>query len=63
MNLNLTKLIGLMEQEAVYLIKAHRLTYRVTKRDGNAFIVTRDYKHDRVNLEFENGKITKASIG
>lgn len=63
MKLDLGKLIGLFEQEAAYLIKAHKLTYRITKRDGNAFIVTRDYRHDRVNLEFENDKIVTASYG
>ena len=58
-----SRLIGLMEQEVAYLTKAYGLSYRVTKKDGKAFIITRDYKTDRVNLEFENGKVIRATIG
>lgn len=63
MKLDPGKLIGLFEQEAAYLIKKHGFTYRITKINGKALIATRDYKRDRVNLEFEQGKIVKASIG
>ena len=63
MKLDPSKLIGLFEQEAAFLIKKHGFTYRITKINGKALIATRDYKHDRVNLEFENGKITRASVG
>lgn len=63
MKFNPNNLIGLFEQEAIYLIKANGLLYRITKKDGKAAIITRDYKHDRVNLEFESGKVVRATIG
>lgn len=37
---------------------------RVVRSDGQYRVVTRDYRRDRVNVEIENGIITKViSIG
>jgi hypothetical protein len=35
------------------------LQLRVTRRDGNACICTQDLNFDRLNVEIENGIITK----
>lgn len=61
--LNPNKLLNLYEQEATYLIQKHGLKCRITKRDGKPAPITRDYKHDRINLEIEKGKVVKASVG
>lgn len=37
--------------------------YRVTKEDGNHFIVTQDFRPDRVNFEVEDGVIVRESRG
>jgi hypothetical protein len=63
MNFDPNKLIGLFEQEASYLIKKHGLKYRITKKDGKAAIITRDYMRDRINLEMEKGKVVSAKYG
>ena len=34
-------------------------TVRVIKQDGEEFMVTQDFRKNRVNVEVEDGKITK----
>jgi hypothetical protein len=38
-------------------------TVRITRRDGNAFVVTRDYRTDRINFNIEQHLVVAASVG
>lgn len=60
------EVIGMIEAEAIATIEgvsSEQLTYRVTRRDGESYPMTMDYRLDRINLEIDNGVVTKASIG
>ncbi len=57
------QVIGKTVEEAKALCDAIGFQLRITREDSNWFIVTRDYRTDRVNVEIEHEKIVKASIG
>jgi hypothetical protein len=60
------EVIGMTEAEAIATIEgvsSEQLTYRVIRRDGESYPMTMDYRLDRINLEIDNGVVTKASIG
>lgn len=59
----LAALIGLNYQEALYKCVRHEYAARVASQDGTAFILTRDYKRQRVNLHLAAGLVSKAEIG
>ncbi len=56
-------LIGKTTAKAVSLVKKASFLCRIIRRDKNHFIVTMDLRGDRVNLEIDNNKVTKAYIG
>lgn len=56
-------LVGLTENDASAWCEEARLTTRVTARDGQRFVVTMDYRLDRVNLVIDDGVVTRAHIG
>lgn len=37
--------------------------YRIVSRDGKAYIITCDYKHERLNIWIEDGIIIKVENG
>ena len=57
--------VGKTEAEAISLItgKGVGLIYRVVKRDGESFVITMDYRTDRINLEIEKDIVTAANVG
>jgi hypothetical protein len=60
------EVIGMSEEDAIQTIEgisSEQLTARVVRRDDENFAVTMDYRLDRINLEIDNGVVTKASIG
>lgn len=60
------EVIGMTEAEAISTIEgvsSERLSYRITRRDGESYPMTMDYRLDRINLEIDVGVVTKASIG
>ena len=60
------EVIGMSEAEAIETIagiSSEALTPRIVRRDDENFIVTMDYRLDRINLEIDNGIVTQASIG
>lgn len=59
----LQKLIGKEEKEAIKLIEDNNYKSRIVSRDGNHYIVTKDYKTDRINLDIDLGVVTYASFG
>lgn len=56
-------LIGLSKDAAMGKLTALRKTYRVVKEDGEAFIITCDYRPDRVNLTIVSGKVSQVDFG
>jgi hypothetical protein len=60
------EVIGMTEAEAISTIESvssEELTYRVTRRDDESYPMTKDYRLNRINLEIDNGLVTKTSIG
>jgi len=61
--LNVRELIGLSEEDAVKKIREAGFRPRVRRRNQESYFGTMDYRTDRVNLEIDKGKVTKAHIG
>lgn len=59
----LTTLIGKTLEEATKLCKHNGYAIRLVSKDDASFIVTRDYKLNRVNVSLTKDLITKADIG
>ncbi len=55
--------LGKAEDEATVLAMDDGYLVRVTRRDDRYFIVTMDYRTDRVNFKIDAGIVTKADIG
>jgi hypothetical protein len=56
-------LIGLTENEAVKVAAERGWTVRVAMRDGEAFMLTKDYLANRVNLTVMKTLVTAVTIG
>lgn len=56
-------LIGLEESAALLIIEQAGHESRIVQRDGEDFVVTLDYRYDRINLEVNAGIVTKATLG
>jgi len=56
-------LVGTSAQEAEKAVAAAGLTWRVIAEDGTFNAVTADYDPKRVNVELEDDKVTKATVG
>ena len=57
------KLVGLGEDEATKIATGNGWTVRVAERDGESFMLTTDYRLDRVNLTVMKGVVTAVTIG
>jgi len=59
------QVIGLTESEAIELIESKDglISYRITRRDDENFVVTMDYRTDRINLEIEKDFVVSANVG
>lgn len=60
------EVIGMTEEEAIQTIEGvsgEEITYRVTRRDDENYAMTMDYRINRINLEIDDGIVTKTSIG
>jgi hypothetical protein len=54
------------EEQAIQTIEgisSEQLDYRVVRRDDESYPMTMDYRINRINLEIDNGLVTKTSIG
>ncbi|MFM8626792.1 MAG: hypothetical protein ACKOCC_07605 [Actinomycetota bacterium] len=56
-------LVGLTEAEATKVATSKGWAVRVVERDGEQFMVTADWRGDRVNLTVTGGKVTGTSVG
>lgn len=61
--LDLNILIGLSENVAIEKIRRAGLKSRITEKDGQLYICTRDLRSDRVNLIIKDGKVISSNIG
>lgn len=63
----LKTLVGLSLEEAKYLLKTHddfngyKFIIRVIEDEGGPYIVTMDYRNDRINVATTNGKIIRVN--
>lgn len=60
------EVIGMTEELAIQTIdgiSSEQLTARVVRRDDESYAITQDYSLSRINLEIDNGVVTKSSIG
>lgn len=55
--------VGMLEDEARKASAEQGLVVRITARDGNHCIVTRDYRTDRVNVTVESGVVVAVHVG
>jgi len=58
-----SQLISMSEPEAEVCAAANSWIYRIGERDGEGFILTKDYRTNRVTVSIESGFITKVSVG
>ena len=56
-------LVGLTKEQAEEVAADAGYTVRVTIEDGQMFPMTMDYRTDRINIEVENGVVTRAFVG
>jgi hypothetical protein len=57
------KLVGLSEDEAAKVATGQGWTVRIAERDGEAFMLTTDFRTDRVNLSVTAGTVTAVTVG
>ena len=57
--INAEQLIGLPIHQARSICADSGCTLRVQAQDGQRFIVTADYRTNRINVEVDNGIISK----
>ena len=60
------EVIGMTEEQAIQTIEgisSEQLAYRVVRRDDEFYPMTMDYRINRINLEIDDGLVTKTFIG
>jgi hypothetical protein len=57
------QLLGLPEEEATKVAMANGWLVRVAARDGEFFMLTKDYVENRVNLSVKNGIVIAITVG
>jgi hypothetical protein len=55
--------VGRTEAEATAVVEQSGFTVRVVARDGEYYMITQDFRTDRVNLVVEAGRVTGAYVG
>ena len=56
------QVIGMTEEEGIKLISENDINYRIVMRNSKPYIITDDFRMDRLNLEIENNIIIKCEI-
>lgn len=59
----LKSLIGMGKDDGFELCEENDYKFRITREDSNNYIITNDLRFDRINIEIDNGLITKCDIG
>lgn len=60
---DLNWLIGKPKSEAKKMIEDNGYVFRITSEDGNNYIVTCDFRMDRINIEINDDIIINAYFG
>ncbi len=55
--------VGMEKYSAIVKIEGANLAARIIAEDGEHFMVTDDFRDDRLNLEVVGGKVVKVSRG
>lgn len=56
-------IIGLRELDALKILIANNIEYRVVERNSIPYILTKDYQSNRYNLSIKDGMIIKVTYG
>jgi len=59
----ITDLIGRSEEEVKNILTKREINFRISSRDGSYYILTQDYRINRLNLHIENGIVIKITRG
>ncbi len=57
------QVIGMTEEEGIKLISESDINYRIVVKDSKPYIITCDFRMDRLNLYIEKNIIIKCEIG
>ena len=57
------QIIGMTEEDSIKLISENDINYRIVIKDSKPYIITCDFKMDRLNLYIEKNIIIKCEIG
>ena len=60
------EVIGMSEADAIETIagiSSEPLTSRIVRRDEESFMITMDYRLDRINLQIDDGIVTSTYVG
>lgn len=57
------ELVGLSEEEACLKLEKIKIPFRITSRDYIPYLVTCDYRSERINISIKDGKILSYSYG
>ena len=56
-------LLNHRKEEVQNLLKIYHVDYRIVQEDDNHYVITRDYKPQRLNLTFQEGILKEISYG
>lgn len=51
------------KEEVLAYLNMNKIQFRIIKEDNNSFMITHDFKMDRLNLEIINNQVTNIKYG
>lgn len=57
------KLVGLTTKEAEHMCRTTMTPLRIVREDHKSYMITDDFRPDRINIEIDKGKVTKVTWG
>ena len=57
------QVVGMTEEEAKDFCETNEKQFRITERDGKAYLGTCDYHASRINVTLEQGVVVGAGLG
>lgn len=60
---SVSSLVGLTKDTAISTAKEAGYKTRIVKEDDKTYLISMDFKDNRVNLTIKNGSVEKATIG
>lgn len=62
-NFDINNLIGKCIEEVRNELKDSDISFRIVRNDDKFYMITCDFRFDRINIEIDDNKITKVDIG